>query len=95
MGAAFDMRRFLDGHYDEEVYYNNPPQYMPDAQNEHFYQMNIVLGTAEHDFCRPGNEEMSGILHNKGIRHWLDIRPNGTHDWPIWRDMFPHYLSLM
>jgi esterase/lipase superfamily enzyme len=95
MGAAFDMRRFLNGHYDEDVYYNNPPQYMPDAQNEHFYQMNIVLGTAEHDFCRPGNEEMSGILHNKGIRHWLDIRPNGTHDWPIWRDMFPHYLSLM
>jgi esterase/lipase superfamily enzyme len=38
---------------------------------------------------------MSGILHNKGIRHWLDIRPNGTHDWPIWRDMFPHYISLM
>jgi len=94
MGAAYDMSQFVDGHYDENFYYNNPPSYMPDAQNEHFYKMNIVLGTAEHDFCKPSTIQMSDILNRKGIRHWLDVRP-GSHDWPVWLDMFPHYLSQL
>ncbi|MDF7811851.1 alpha/beta hydrolase-fold protein [Hymenobacter sp. YC55] len=93
MGAAFNIRRFLDGYYDENVYYNNPPDFMPDAQSEHFHLMNIVLGTAEHDFCKDSNYQMSDILHRKGIRHWLDVDPFGTHDWPVWRAMFPRYLS--
>ncbi len=25
--------------------------------------------------------------------HWLDIRHEKTHDWPLWKEMFPHYLS--
>jgi esterase/lipase superfamily enzyme len=95
MGAAFDIRQFLDGYHDENVYFNNPPEYLPNAHNEHFYQMKIALGTAEHDFCKDANYQMSDILHRKGIQHWLDVRPNGTHDWPVWREMFPHYLSLM
>lgn len=57
--------------------------------------LNIVLGTAEYDFCKGANYQMSEILNNKGIRHWLDVRPHGTHDWPVWREMFPHYLSVM
>ncbi|WP_045688658.1 esterase family protein [Hymenobacter sp. AT01-02] len=95
MGAAFDMRQFMDGYYDENLYFNNPPDFMPNAENEHFHQMNIVLGTAEYDFCKEANYQMSEILNNKGIRHWLDVRPHGTHDWPVWREMFPHYLSVM
>ena len=95
MGAAFDIRQFLDGYYDDNVYFNNPPDYLPNAQNEHFYHMNIVLGTAEHDFCKASNFQMADILHRKGIRHWLDVRPFGGHDWPVWREMFPHYLSTI
>jgi esterase/lipase superfamily enzyme len=94
MGAAFDMRQFLDGHYDENVYFNNPPDYLPDAPTEHLHPMKIVLGTAEDDFCKPGNYQISDMLHRKGVDHWLDVRP-GTHDWPVWRDMFAHYVSLM
>jgi esterase/lipase superfamily enzyme len=95
MGAAFDIRQFMDGYSDDNIYYNNPPDYMPNAQNEHFHYMNIVLGTAEHDFCKGSNFQMADILHRKGIKHWLDVRPFGSHDWPVWREMFPHYLSLV
>ena len=38
---------------------------------------------------------MSGILNQKGIRHRLDVTPWGDHDWPVWRDQFPRYLSLI
>ncbi|GAA4409416.1 alpha/beta hydrolase-fold protein [Nibrella viscosa] len=95
MGAAFDIRSFMSGYYDTNVYLNNPPDYIPNAHNDHFYQMKIVLGTSAYDFCRPENHRMSEILSRKHIPHWLDVRPWGEHDWPVWREMFPHYLSLI
>ena len=93
MGAKFDVGNFLGGYHDDTLYYNNPPAYLPAAQDDNFYHMGIVLGTAVDDFCKPGNVEMSAILDRKGIQHWLDVRPYGTHDWPVWRDMFPDYLG--
>lgn len=93
MGGAFDIKQHLGGYYDDNVFFNNPPDFIPDAQNDHFYDMKIVLGTSEHDFCKGENEWMSHILQRKGINHWLDIRPFANHDWPIWREMFPDYLS--
>ncbi|MBD2704126.1 esterase family protein [Spirosoma sp. BT702] len=93
MGAAFNIKSFLGGYYDDNVYYNNPPDFMPNAQNDEFHHMNIVLGTSEYDFCKPDNYQMSGILSYKGIRHQLDVTPWGNHDWPVWKDQFPRYLS--
>lgn len=93
MGAKFDIRSFMDGYYDDNVYYNNPPDYVPGLQNDHLYQMRIVLGTSEYDFCKESNIQMSHLLGAKGIPHWLDIKPWGEHDWPVWRDQFPHYLN--
>lgn len=93
MGGAFNIKSQLGGYYDDNVFFNNPPDYIPDAQNGHFHDMKIVLGTSEHDFCKGENEWMSQILHRKGIDHWLDIRPFANHDWPVWRQMFPEYLS--
>ncbi|CAN5903393.1 alpha/beta hydrolase-fold protein [soil metagenome] len=95
MGGAYDIRSFLDGHIDDEAYYHNPPDFLPNLQHPDLHRMGIVLGVGEHDFCRPANEHLSGILWQKGIEHWLDIRPGATHDWPVWREMFPHYLSLI
>ena len=93
MGAAFDIKSFLDGYYDDNVYYNNPTDYLPNDHNPDLWNMDIVLGTCSGDFCKSDNERLSEILKSKNIQHWLDIRWHGTHDWPIWREMFPEYLS--
>jgi esterase/lipase superfamily enzyme len=95
MSGAFDVTQFMDGYYDDNVYFNNPVDFIPNDNNPHLWEMGIVLGTAEHDICRGDNERLSGILDQKNIRHWIDVRPNATHDWPVWKEMFPHYLSLM
>jgi esterase/lipase superfamily enzyme len=95
MGAAFDIKNQLDGYYDDNVYFNNPPDFLPEAQNPFFSDMFVVLGTGTHDMCWEANEKMAVILKNKGINHWLDVRPERPHDWPAWREMFPHYLSLI
>ncbi len=95
MGAAFDIRDQMDGHYDDHVYFNNPMDFLPNAQSDFFHDMFVVLGTGTHDMCWNANERMAEILRNKGINHWLDVRADAGHDWPVWRQMFPHYLSLI
>ena len=95
MGAAFDIKDQLDGYYDDNVYFNNPMDFIPAAQNHFFYDMFVVLGTGTYDMCWNANERMAEIFRHKGIKHWLDVRQGANHDWPVWREMFTHYLSLI
>lgn len=95
MSANYDIKSFMDGYYDDTVFFNNPVDFVPDNTHSELWNMNIVLGAGEHDMCKDPTCRMSHILNEKGIKHWLDIRPGANHDWPVWRDMFPHYLSLL
>lgn len=95
MGAAFDIKDQLNGFYNDDVYFNNPPDYIPDAWNDWYNDLYVVLGTGEHDICLQANIQMANILSRKHIPHWLDIRQGANHDWPVWKGMFPHYLSLI
>ena len=95
MSGAFDIKDQLDGFYNDDVYFNNPMDFVQNVSDPAIWQMKIILGTSDWDICKDSNLQFSGILNRKNINHWLDIRPNAEHDWPIWREMFPHYLSLI
>lgn len=95
MSGVFDIRNFVDGYYDDNVYFNNPVDYIPGDNDSALWNMGIVLGTSDRDICRGQNEWMSRLLAAKNINHWLDIRPDHDHDWPLWKEQFPHYLSLL
>ena len=95
MSGAFDIKQFMDGVYSDDVFYNNPVDYLPGSSQSGLWHMNIILGTAEHDICRDDNNRLSNILNQKHISHWLDVRPFASHDWPVWKEMFPHYLSTI
>ena len=93
MSGSFDIKSFLDGYYDQEVYFNNPVDFLHQADNPELWKMGIILGTSEWDICRPATERLSQILHQKNIPHWLDMKGWVEHDWPLWREMFPEYLG--
>ncbi len=95
MSAAFDISDFVDGYYDDNVYFNNPVDYLPGSDHPELWNMNISLGYGEWDICRDANLHMSHLLNEKGIAHWLDERRWALHDWPIWRSMFPDYLAKL
>ena len=92
MSGSYDIRSFLDGYYDQEVYFNNPVDFIAQAEHPDLWRMGIILGTSEWDICRPETERMSGILRHKGIPHWLDMRGWQEHDWPLWKEMIADYL---
>ena len=95
MSAAFEMRSFVDGYSDDNVYFHNPPDYMANCSDPWKYNhMRIILGTGEWDHCRDDNYRLSALLNGKGIQHHLDDRKWCGHEWHWWREMFPHYLSL-
>ena len=95
LSGVFDIKARVDGHYDDNVYYHNPIDFMPENQHSDLWRMGIVLGVADNDVSRSSNEHLSQLLSSKNMAHWLDIRPQSKHDWPIWREMLPHYLSLI
>ncbi|MVT09244.1 alpha/beta hydrolase-fold protein [Chitinophaga tropicalis] len=95
LSGIFDVKFRLDGHYDDNVYYHNPMDYMRDNPHEALWRMGIILSVAGSDVSRGQNEQMSGILTGKGISHWLDIRHNMSHTWASWQDLLPYYLSLI
>ncbi|MGY6562849.1 MAG: esterase family protein [Luteibaculaceae bacterium] len=95
MSAAFDIKSHLHGFYNDDVYFNNPVDFVPNVNDWRIWDMFVILGTGEHDICLDANVKMASVLKNKNIKHWLDIRPGAVHDWPIWKEMFPHYLSLI
>ncbi|MES2386950.1 MAG: esterase [Bacteroidota bacterium] len=95
LGGAFDIKMQLDGYYDDNCFYNNPPDFVPGLSNHEAHYVKTVFGVGEHDFCIDANVRMHHILNSKGIDNWLDIRPGATHDWPVWREMFPDYLSRL
>jgi esterase/lipase superfamily enzyme len=99
MGAFFDIKRFIYGYYDDNCYFNNPPDYMPNLEDpwylDRIKEMKIILGSGEWDNNLDENKRMSDILNWKQIPHLLDIKQAAGSDWGWWREIFPEYIKMM
>ena len=97
MGGAFDIHQFLNGYYDDNCYYNCPPDFLPNLNDSWFLdrirRMRFVLATGETDICLEENRRLSGIMMAKGLPHWLDVWGEGAgHDWPWWERMVQKFF---
>jgi esterase/lipase superfamily enzyme len=93
MSGAFDIHQFLDGYYDDNCYFNCPPDFLPNLNDERYLSeyrngTRLVLATGEGDICLGENLRLAGIMSGKQIPHWLDVWDDGmVHDWPWWHRM--------
>jgi esterase/lipase superfamily enzyme len=99
MSGAFDLKSlgFLHGYYSEEVYFNQPLDYVPQITDHHYLERmrhnTYVLATGTHDQCWNDNERMAAAMRAKGIPVRLDVWGDNTgHDWPWWQRMAHAYL---
>lgn len=97
MSGFYDIRRWTDGYGNGEVYFHNPVAYMA---NEHdpgrlqaLRNVDIILAVGRDDALAQNNQELSGILWDKGIWHALRLWDGWCHDWPYWRDMIVQYIG--
>ena len=92
MSGCFDMRRFMDGFYSNEFYFNNPFDYLPNMRDtwflERYAKMRFILAVGDHDIYLAENVRMKEILSKREISCRLDVwESEETHDWPLWQRM--------
>lgn len=97
MSGKYDIRSFMDGFYDDNVYFNNPVDFIPNLSDhlhlEALRKLDIRLVSGEWDMCLEAAVDMSDKLHRKSIPHALDVWGDQTkHDWPWWRDMIKKHI---
>jgi esterase/lipase superfamily enzyme len=100
MSGLYDLGKYTDGYWDENVYFNSPLHYLNDLHDEwHLNEIrssgHIHIYTGSGDYEDPnGSRYLSGLLNHKMIPHDLDIwGPDIKHDWPTWRAMVPYILE--
>jgi esterase/lipase superfamily enzyme len=97
--GVYDLRRFMDGMYDENFYFHNPVDYMANLTDRWYLNQlescEIRLVTGSGPWEESGHSyTFSGILARRGIRHHLDDwGPKGGHDWPYWKEMLREYVG--
>jgi esterase/lipase superfamily enzyme len=101
LSGVYDMRRFMNGMYDENFYFNNPVDYLSNLADPWYYHqlascdIHIVTGHGPWEDSS-SSYRLSAILHSKGIRHWLDDwGPLGGHDWPYWKHQMREYIARL
>jgi esterase/lipase superfamily enzyme len=102
MSGSYDIRMYLHGHYDDNVYFNNPADYLPNLNDDYHLPLlrkadAIVILSGQGAYEAPDRSRaLSNILHSKGIPHTLDLwGPDVNHDWPWWRKMLPYWLERL
>jgi esterase/lipase superfamily enzyme len=99
LSGVYDMQSFMDGMYDENFYFNNPVDYLPNLTDPWYHEqlrscdIHLVTGSGPWENSAP-SYRLSDILRRQGIPHSLDDwGPLGGHDWPYWKHQMRQYLS--
>jgi esterase/lipase superfamily enzyme len=86
----------LQGYWDENVYFNMPPQYIPnltDAETLNcLRKIEIVLAIGQDDILLDSNRMLGWKLAEKGIKTYLHVWDEEAHRARFWRQMVNNYL---
>ncbi|PLS77993.1 MAG: esterase [Chloroflexi bacterium] len=97
LSGVYDIRRFLDGFYNDHVYFNNPLDYTANlhdrGQIDRLKQQDIILATGEDDPNRWSNDRLSAQLWRADVGHAYRLWDGWAHDWPWWQQMIRHYIG--
>ena len=93
----FDIKKFIENYYDDNCYFNNPPDYLPELNDDWYLNkirdIKIVLAAAEKNENLEQNKRISQLLNLKNVNHTFEIYPGDGNDWQLWREVFPKYLN--
>lgn len=97
MSGSYDIKMFFDGFYNDDIYFSNPIDYLPNLSDndtlEAIRANHLVLTYGEHDPCRSANENLIGILDAKGIKHHSEMWHGFGHDWDWWQKMILQHIG--
>lgn len=103
LSGSYDIRNYMHGHQSDDLYFNNPADYLPKLNDDYHLPIlqhggrRIIIFSGQGSFEAPErSRQLSAILHSKGIPHWLDVWGHDVnHDWPWWRQAMPYYFGKL
>ena len=97
MSGLTDIRSFVDGFYNEHVYFNNPVDFIAGENDPQrlaaLGQQDIILAVGRDDRLHESNQRLTALLWQKGIGNALRVWDGFAHDWPVWEKMLPLYIG--
>lgn len=99
LSGLYDLKRFMDGMYDDNFYFNNPVDYLANLSDPAILEqlascdIHIATGTGPWEDSS-SSYRLSEILSRRNIPHHLDDwGPQGGHDWPFWKHEMREYIG--
>lgn len=99
LSGTYNIRPLLDGYFDEDCYFNNPVEYLPNLTDPWFLnhfrtKVRFILAAGESDIHLESTLQLSRLLDAKHVRHWLDVwGDHARHDWRWWKMMIRKFLD--
>lgn len=97
MSGIYDVERWTDGYYDENIYANSPCDFIPNehdwARLEALRNLDTILVAGRDDSLRYSSERLSKALWDKGIGNALRLWDGWAHDWQYWEQMLLAYIG--
>ncbi|MBP8251854.1 MAG: esterase family protein [Herpetosiphon sp.] len=97
MSGRYNMRSFMDGYSDENVYFNTPTDFTANLHDQNqinqLRQLDLIMAIGRDDPGLASNQIVSANLWNHGIGNALRIWDGWSHDWPYWEKMVQMYIG--
>ncbi|WP_138429947.1 esterase family protein [Fodinibius saliphilus] len=96
MSGIYDIKPFMDGFYDDDVYYNNPMDFVPNMNKQSLLErvrdIDFRLVSYEADERKEDTLRMSNVMRMKFIEHDLDIWGETGDEWELWPQMLKTHV---
>lgn len=97
LSGLYDIRRFTDDYYDENVYFNNPMDYIANEREPQrlalLQKLDIIMAAGREDALYESARALSAVLWAKGIGNALREWDGWAHDWEFWQKMLLLYIG--
>lgn len=96
ISGIYDIKLFMDDFYNDDVYYSNPMDFVPNLNTQSLLQkirdVDFRLVSFDTDERKKDARRMSNVLRMKFIEHDLDIWNDGREEWDLWPQMLKTHI---
>jgi esterase/lipase superfamily enzyme len=101
LSGVYDLKRFMNGDYDDNFYFNNPVDYMGNLDDPYYLHLlrgcDIRLATGHGPYEDSGPAyRLAEVLQQKQVPVSVDDwGADGGHDWPYWKKQMDLYIGRL
>jgi esterase/lipase superfamily enzyme len=96
LSGIYDIRPYLDDYYDDDVYYSNPMDFVPNLNKKSLLNkvqdIDFRLVSYDGDKRIDDAVQLDKVMRMKFLDHDLDIWSNGSDEWNLWPQMLKTHI---